>query len=186
MQAQVLALSTLDILLQSLREDKNRKCSDEINISAGVLGRQADRATSDEANPPQDLSSCVTGAARENSREPSDVTSTSGVYLWGSVGSGKTMLMDLLVAAARKQGPQATGTSPLHAEGERQLEAESSVMSVGDPSRPVGNGSESKELRLLRLHFHEFMLTTHKHLHHLHKSLPRVVSSSRDGLPVYR
>jgi predicted ATPase len=80
-----------------------------------------------------------------------------GVYLWGPVGSGKTMLMDLLASAT-------SGSS-------------------------VQSGESSKEWkapRMLRVHFHEFMLTVHSSMHELQQALPRRVSGSRDGLPVYR
>lgn len=194
MQAQVLALSALDILLQSLREEKRRRFSHDIQSFAGEGGGPPDSATPcpglpegpAEATSTEGLPSSLTASANQDLRESPDIRGTRGVYLWGSVGSGKTMLMDLLVAAARKQGIEATEAPASHAEEESRLEAERFPASGSGPSIRAETGSVSKEIRLLRLHFHEFMLATHSQLHKLHKSLPRVVSSSRDGLPIYR
>lgn len=86
-----------------------------------------------------------------------------GAYLWGPVGSGKTMLMDLFVntlppAVTPQPGGSSSDDRPMH-----QL-----------------------QLRAHRVHYHEFMLAVHERLHQVQQSLPRIVAHSRAGLPVYR
>ena len=104
--------------------------------------------------------------------------SICGAYLWGPVGSGKTMCLDLFYRTLPMAGPSG-GDPPF--------------LSVAPPSRiantsvqeePPGSGRTSVQKR--RLHFHEFMLRVHQRLHALQQGRPRVLGRSRLGLPVYR
>jgi predicted ATPase len=93
-----------------------------------------------------------------------------GAYLWGPVGSGKTLLMDLfLKTLPAAQIPQAAHPN-----------------SSSNSSSSSSSDSMLLHVEAERLHFHTFMLGVHHQLHQLQQALPTVVGTSRAGLPVYR
>jgi predicted ATPase len=91
-----------------------------------------------------------------------------GTYLWGAVGSGKTMLADLFCSTL----PSSVAAAPLAGGQEQQEQKEQQQRRV--------------PLLVRRAHFHEFMQQVHQRQHELQQALPRVVVRSRTGLPVYR
>lgn len=99
-----------------------------------------------------------------------------GAYLWGPVGSGKTLLMDMFLRTL----PAVPAPSSLPS-GQC---SSSNGSSTGSKQHP--HGAQELQLRAHRVHYHEFMLAVHEQLHQLQQSLPRIVTLSRSGLPVYR
>jgi predicted ATPase len=169
LQTQIAALDALESLLAHIRKGPlqghrtgHAADAESLAKSPGLQSESSPEAAdaSSKADVPTDVVQNPPG--REDSRKTAATGSYSGdsgirgVYLWGPVGSGKTMLMDLLATA--------TGSSVHSAE----------------------STTEWKVPRMLRVHFHEFMLTVHSRMHELQQALPRRVSGSRDGLPVYR
>ena len=134
-----------------------------------------------------------TSNLKENRSQPA----ISGAYLYGPVGSGKTMCLDLFFKTLTL--PQANPTTPFldadNVSPEASLALEMQDDSPGtDHRRTSSKGSSSAssdpspataQLKR-RLHFHEFMLTVHKRLHALQQSRPKILSRTRLGLPVYR
>lgn len=135
----------------------------------------------------------------------------NGAYLYGHVGSGKTMLMDLFqqtlgcytstpAAPLTTAAAAATNANPPHA----AVAAATTLPSMGQPAvaaaKPAvqespgslgvcmdaGASSAPMRVPVLRQHFHEFMLDLHARLHALQQARPRVVMKSRDGMSVYR
>lgn len=53
-------------------------------------------------------------------------------------------------------------------------------------SSPAPHQQHHLHVAAQRLHFHSFMLGVHQQLHRLQQALPKVVTRSRAGLPVYR
>ncbi|GAX73953.1 hypothetical protein CEUSTIGMA_g1403.t1 [Chlamydomonas eustigma] len=125
----------------------------------------------------------------------------SGAYLWGPVGSGKTMCMNLFYRTL----PLSEASSFTIFQGEQQLlespPSSSHLITAGEslPSSSASSATDTCESgsqsgRLVgklgsnkrRLHFHEFMLQVHQRLHTLQQSRSKVIGKSRFGLPVYR
>jgi protein AFG1 len=103
----------------------------------------------------------------------------SGTYLYGPVGSGKTMIMDMFYSTLKLDDAKgAAARSSLFATvaAEGNLSTPGAAMTHPETAVPVKR----------RLHFHEFMLLVHARLHALQQARPRVLSKSRLGLPVYR
>lgn len=99
-----------------------------------------------------------------------------GAYLWGPVGSGKTMLMQLLLDST----PDAIDVSaPVGAPG-------SSPQAAAGSGEVASGGASTVSLGKRRLHFHEFMVEVHEEMHRQQQAVPKVLSHSRQGLPVYR
>jgi predicted ATPase len=100
----------------------------------------------------------------------SNQAAVQGAYLWGPVGSGKTMLMDMFMhtlpeavtATVPETNPSSSSSSRSKAVHLKQLEV---------------------PLRTHRVHYHEFMLAVHERLHHMQQvGLPAVVQASRASL----
>jgi predicted ATPase len=121
----------------------------------------------------------------------------SGAYLWGPVGSGKTMCLNLFYQTLQLseassftlfQGDQQVSVS--HASPSHSFKAE-------EPGAPSSSANDEYKTRSQndvpkpssnkrRLHFHEFMLQVHQRLHTLQQCRSKVLGKSRLGLPVYR
>lgn len=82
-------------------------------------------------------------------RRLADWRSPKGLYLVGSVGTGKTMLLDLFV---------------------RTLAEEDGVVIVSESDFDVRERPAKRQRACLRTHFHEFMLNVHQRLHHVRQS----------------
>ena len=76
-------------------------------------------------------------------------------YMWGGVGSGKTMLLDL-------------------------VHAEWSASAAGGPASVAADGRGT-----VRMHYHDLLLDTHARLHELQKGRAATVRTSEQGLDVY-
>lgn len=100
-----------------------------------------------------------------------------GAYLWGPVGSGKTVCLDLFYKTMPLAGPSGADTPFLSVAPARIADTAIDGESPGD-GRMLGQKR--------RLHYHEFMLRVHQRLHVLQQGRPKVLGHSRLGLPVYR
>lgn len=78
-------------------------------------------------------------------------------YMWGGVGSGKTMLLDLV-----------------HAEWS------ASAAGSGGPASAAADGRGT-----VRMHYHDLLLDTHARLHDLQKGRTATLRTSEQGLDVY-
>ena len=114
--------------------------------------------------------------------EPSP--SITGAYLYGPVGSGKTMCLDLFFRTLplTEAGP---GSHFLRAETIKVAEAAASSLADQQLPAPV-TAIPARVRHKRRLHFHEFMLNVHQRLHALQQDRPKVMGRTRMGLPVYR
>lgn len=134
-----------------------------------------------------------TSNLKENSSQPA----ISGSYLYGPVGSGKTMCLDLFFKTLPL--PQANPTNPFRLGDDYATPEALSALEMHDSpgthqrrTSSMGSSSASSDpapataQMKRRLHFHEFMLTVHKRLHALQQSRPKILSRTRLGLPVYR
>ena len=103
----------------------------------------------------------------------------SGAYLYGPVGSGKTMIMDMFYSTLKLGDAKgAAAQSSLFP----SVSPEGTYTAVPTAAPDGGTFAPFKR----RLHFHEFMLLVHARLHALQQARPKVISKSRLGLPVYR
>lgn len=130
-----------------------------------------------QENQPQD----VVGSTHDASGGTHDATAAPakapvlGAYLWGPVGSGKTLLMDLMLRTLPHVHLPATTSS-----------TSSTISSSTGTGTPGTDTQQVLQVQTQRLHFHSFMLGVHQQLHALQEALPKVIARSRAGLPVYR
>ncbi|GLC50157.1 hypothetical protein PLESTB_000348800 [Pleodorina starrii] len=135
-------------------------------LQDAVLQREAARRAATEQ--PGDSGSATSPASPASQPSHTPAMAVRGAYLWGSVGSGKTALMDLFAETTRQR---------LMAEGPPGAW----------PAAPAAPQAPAAVVRLSsRQHFHEFMQEVHGRLHGLQEALPRVVARSRQGMLVYR
>lgn len=113
-----------------------------------------------------------TAAAQQpqQAQRPQQEAALQGAYLWGEVGSGKTLLMNAYHRASESLLP-----SPAAQQAQQAQRAPD-----------VQQSTATSRAAVRRTHFHAFMVDVHKRLHDLHQRVPRVAGKSRQGLPVFR
>ncbi len=143
-----LSMSTTSLTKATLLDEYERL------VSSGVL----------KPDPTQGVAVRALALLQKYAHDRSDapqrsLPSVSGVYLHGTVGSGKTLCLDLFYKSL-------------------------AIEDAGPFSFSADRRREGAFKR--RLHFHEFMLNVHRRLHELQQGRPKVLGRSRLGLPVYR
>ena len=172
-------------------------------VTGSTLEADASQAAAIKALSLVQTLACVRpNAETPNLQERGSQPSISGAYLFGPVGSGKTMCLDLFFKTLSL--PQAIPGSPFldveHSSASATIasrtwarsEAHAPGPHIGPPTAdyssctPSSHRSPALIQSKRRLHFHEFMLAVHKRLHDMQKARPKVLGRSRLGLPVFR
>jgi predicted ATPase len=121
----------------------------EDEASAAAVAWRADQAAAK-------LAFAASVAAHDAAVAAALAATPRGLYVWGDVGTGKSMLMDLFFETCElpetKTAAAATGTGAAPALG---AAAEATPAATGADLRP----------RKRRVHFHQFMLELHRRVH---------------------
>lgn len=90
-----------------------------------------------------------------------------GIYIWGNVGRGKSMLMDLFFASA----PMENIDELLFHQSELSMASRRSVDNYMSKARPAESDAmrEKKKVYKRRIHFHAFMQEVHARIHEIRK-----------------
>ena len=95
------------------------------------------------------------------------VEKPQGVYIWGNVGRGKSMLMDLFFLNA----PMQDIDELLFHQSELSMASRRSVDNYMSKARPAESDAmrEKKKVYKRRIHFHAFLQEVHAHIHEIRK-----------------
>ncbi|GFR47229.1 hypothetical protein Agub_g8913 [Astrephomene gubernaculifera] len=179
--SQASAVRMLQLLQDAVLQREETRCGSSSSGSSRSIPQNTPPPPSSAA------ANATTAAASPATTSSSSGGLVRGAYLWGSVGSGKTALMDLFVTTTQRRLHQRLQQQQLHNQDQQQQQpdSEGSNPSISTPSTTPST-TAVRGSPVLRAHFHEFMQGVHGRLHELQLARPRVVGRSRQGLPVYR